>query len=83
MSDHALAWRKSSYSTNGTCVEVALVPWRTSSYSSNGACVQAAAVADGVVAVRNSNHPEAGTITVGKAPFGTFLDAVRAGMMDG
>jgi hypothetical protein len=63
MSDHALAWRTSSYSTNGTCVQVA--------------------AAGGVVAVRNSNHPESGTITVGRAPFGSFPDALRAGMMDG
>jgi hypothetical protein len=39
--------------------------WRTSSYSgSGGTCVAVARAADGRVLVRNSNHPDDGTLAV-------------------
>lgn len=55
--------------------------WRTSSFTDNGTCV---AVADlgGHVVVRNSNRPEAGTLTFSVANMRAFIAACRAGEFD-
>jgi hypothetical protein len=43
----------------------------------NGQCVEARFV-DGVVEVRNSNHPEAGVVRFTRAEWETFIVAVDA-----
>jgi hypothetical protein len=56
--------------------------WRISSYStSNGSCVQVGATTEGV-AVRNSNHPDAGTITFAPADMAAWIAGVKAGEFD-
>ena len=59
-----------------------VLAWRTSSYTTNGACVQVAARADDLVAVRNSNRPDAGTLTFGRAEIGALLAGIKAGDLD-
>jgi hypothetical protein len=79
MTDTTLTWRKSSYSgTQSECVEVA---WRKSSYSgSNSTCVEVAR--DAAILLRNSNAPDAGTLAVAPADFGTLLAGCRSGHLD-
>jgi hypothetical protein len=56
--------------------------WRKSTFSSaTGTCVEVAAH-DGVVLVRNSVHPDAGTLAVAPPSVGDWLAAVRAGQLD-
>lgn len=58
-------------------------PWRKSTYSgANGNCVEIAPTADGGVAVRNSNRPEAGTIPFTKAELDAFLKGAKDGEFD-
>lgn len=58
--------------------------WRKSSYSSDngGQCVEAALLADGTVAVRNSNHPDAGTAFFTRAELAAWVKGVKAGEFD-
>ncbi|HEY8526678.1 MAG TPA: DUF397 domain-containing protein [Acidimicrobiales bacterium] len=57
--------------------------WRISSYSgANSACVAAARRPDGLVAVRNSNAPERGTVTFTSAEWDAFLAGVKDGEFD-
>lgn len=55
--------------------------WRKSSYSggNGGSCVEVAVLDDHTVAVRNSNHPDAGTIIFTPAEIDAFLKGVKAG----
>lgn len=57
--------------------------WQKSTYSSsNGTCVELAT--DGTSAyVRNSNRPEAGTLTLTADAWRELLDAAKAGALDG
>jgi hypothetical protein len=56
--------------------------WRISSFSSGtGTCVEVAAH-DDLVFVRNSVHPDAGTLSVPPVAMGDWLAAVRAGQLD-
>lgn len=57
--------------------------WRKSTYSgSNGSCVEVAKLDDGTTAVRNSNHPDAGTVYFTPAEMDAFLKGVKAGEFD-
>lgn len=56
--------------------------WRISSYSNNGSCVEVAKLPDGSTAVRNSNHPDAGTVVFTPAEMAAFFAGVRAGEFD-
>ena len=86
----AFAWRKSSFSgNNGTCVEIAPLPqlvmaeWRKSSFSAdNGACVETAPLTSRHVGVRNSNHPEAGTLLLSRPGVAAWIRGVKAGEYD-
>lgn len=54
--------------------------WRTSSYTDNGKCVQVADV--GAVLVRNSNHPDRGTLALDRTAFAAFVAGCAAGDLD-
>lgn len=57
--------------------------WRKSSYSgNNGNCVEVATLAHGRVAVRNSNHPDAGTVIFTHAEMAAFINGVKAREFD-
>lgn len=57
--------------------------WRKSSFSGDqGSCVETAALPDGRVAVRNSNHPEAGTVFFTRGEIDAWLKGVKAGEFD-
>lgn len=57
--------------------------WRKSSFSSdNGACVETAPLADGRVAVRNSNHPEAGVVFFTRPEMDAWIKGCKAGEFD-
>lgn len=62
---------------------LAQAEWRKSSYSgaNGGSCVEVAKLG-GIVAVRNSNHPDAGTVFFTKAEIGAFLMGVKVGEFD-
>jgi hypothetical protein len=57
--------------------------WRKSTFSGAGAdCVEMAAHPAGPVLVRNSHHPDAGTLTVTPTDLGPLFTACRAGHLD-
>jgi hypothetical protein len=57
--------------------------WRKSSFSaSSSECVELAPAPDGRVLVRNSNHPDAGTLTLTPGALTAWLDTCRAGHLD-
>jgi hypothetical protein len=57
--------------------------WRKSSYSGTShECVEVARPGAGVVLVRNSNHPDAGTLTLSPVALGAWLAGCRAGAFD-
>ena len=56
--------------------------WRKSSYSgTQGECVEVAGAGDSL-AVRNSNHPDAGTIVLAAGAASSWVRAIRAGEYD-
>jgi hypothetical protein len=57
------------------------VCWRVSSFTNNGQCVELADV-DNAILVRNSNHPDAGTLTLGPEAMAAFVEDVKAGRLD-
>jgi Domain of unknown function (DUF397) len=57
--------------------------WRKARQSQyNGGCVEVAANLPGVIAVRDSKHPEGGAHVVGRAAFAVFLVDARSGRFD-
>ncbi|WP_432078187.1 DUF397 domain-containing protein [Streptomyces sp. YPW6] len=63
--------------------EIDSAPWRKSSFSGDqGACVEAAPMQDGRIAVRNSNHPGAGTVFFTRTEMDAWLKGVKAGEFD-
>lgn len=57
--------------------------WRKSSYSNgSGDCVEVADLPDGTIAVRNSKHPEAGTVFFTPSEMYAFLRGVKDGEFD-
>jgi len=61
--------------------------WRKSSFSGDGGkgggnCVEVAALADGRIAVRNSNHPGAGAVLVTRAEMHAWITGCKAGEFD-
>ena len=58
------------------------VRWRISSFSGqNGSCV-AVAESDDTVLVRNSNHPDRGTLAVSAGAMAAFVAACARGDLD-
>jgi len=60
--------------------------WRTSSFSNGldpySTCVEVAALLDGRVAIRNSNHPEAGTVLFTRAEMHAWIKGLKTGEFD-
>jgi hypothetical protein len=60
--------------------------WRTSSYSNaestDATCVEVAALTDGRIAVRNSNHPDAGAVLFTCTEMDAWIKGVKAGEFD-
>jgi hypothetical protein len=57
--------------------------WRKSTFTADsGTCVEMAQRPDGHVLVRNSNHPDAGTLSFSPGELDAWLDACRAGACD-
>lgn len=62
---------------------LAAASWRISSFSgNNGTCVQVATLPDGRIAVRNSNHPDAGVVLFTTAEMTAWIHGVKAGEFD-
>jgi len=60
--------------------ELVNVSWRKSSFSGDiGNCVETAPLADGRIAVRNSNHHEAGTVFFTRAEMDAWIKGCKAG----
>jgi hypothetical protein len=69
--------------TDPTPDQLADLDWRISSFSGQGSsCVAVAKLDDGGVAVRNSNHPDAGTVTFTHAEWAAFAAGMDAGEFD-
>jgi hypothetical protein len=57
--------------------------WRKSTFSGQGGeCVELARHHDGRVLVRNSNHPDAGTVGMTPSQLGAWLHRCGAGDID-
>lgn len=57
--------------------------WRKSSFSNGGGqCVEVARLDDGTTAIRNSNHPNAGTLIITTSQMSGFLHGCKAGEFD-
>lgn len=56
--------------------------WRISSYTDRGNCVAVAEYDDGHVAIRNSNHPTAGTVLFSPAAVHAWIAGIKAGEFD-
>jgi uncharacterized protein DUF397 len=57
--------------------------WRKASFSADqGACVELAPLPDGRVAVRNSNHPDAGTVLFTRREMDAWVRGAKAGEFD-
>ncbi|MGH3564840.1 MAG: DUF397 domain-containing protein [Pseudonocardia sp.] len=61
--------------------------WRKSSFSGTGGtgggnCVEVAPLADGRIALRNSNHPEAGPVFVTRTEMYVWIKGCKAGEFD-
>jgi hypothetical protein len=57
--------------------------WRKSTFTADsGTCVEMARRTDGQVLVRNSNHPDAGTLAFAPDELGALLSACRSGDLD-
>jgi len=61
-----------------TETDLSRAAWQTSSYSGNGGnCVEVARNLPGVVAVRDSKNPEAGTLVFSPAEWNVLLGSIR------
>jgi len=57
--------------------------WRISSFSGDqGSCVELASAPDGRVAVRNSNHRDAGTVLFTRREMDAWVRGAKAGEFD-
>jgi hypothetical protein len=56
--------------------------WQKSSFSPDSQCVEVKELSDDTIAVRNSNHRDAGTVYFSRAEFGAWLMGCKAGEFD-
>ena len=57
--------------------------WRKASFSDpNGSCVSFAETHAGTIALRNSNHPDAGTLTFARSDLAAWIDGCKTGEFD-
>lgn len=56
--------------------------WRISSFTGTGTNCVAVAETDRLLAIRNSNHPDDGTIVVERSAFGALLGSIKLGEQD-
>lgn len=66
---------------------LALAEWRKSSFSGDGGpgggdCVEVAPLVYGRIAVRNSNHPDQGTILFTRTELAAWITGIKAGEFD-
>lgn len=67
---------------------MARAEWRKSSFSGSmdepgtGNCVEVAPLAGGTIALRNSNHPEAGTVLFTRTELHAWIQGCKAGEFD-
>jgi hypothetical protein len=60
-----------------------MISWRKSTYSAaNGACVEVGIGDRPAVLVRNSNHPDRGTLVLRTEAVASFVAACQAGELD-
>lgn len=57
--------------------------WRKSSYSNNGDCVEVADLDGGSTGIRNSNHPDRGTLVLDSTGLAAWIAGCAAGEFDG
>jgi hypothetical protein len=63
--------------------ELDTAPWRKSSFSGDqGSCVETAPLTDGTIAVRNSNHPDAGVVLFTRTEMDAWIKGCKAGEFD-
>lgn len=68
---------------NGIPADQLEAAWRKSSASNpSGSCLEVAALADGLVAVRNSRHPAGPALIYTRAEFAAFLTGAKKGEFD-
>ncbi|MGH3855782.1 MAG: DUF397 domain-containing protein [Pseudonocardiaceae bacterium] len=66
-----------------TIDQLAAAAWRKSSFSGDqGACVETALLADGRIAVRNSNAPESDVVFFTRAEMDAWVKGCKAGEFD-
>lgn len=56
--------------------------WRTSSFTDRGNCVAVAELADGRVALRNSNQPQVATLLLSRPALHAWIEGLKAGEFD-
>jgi len=66
-----------------TIEQLAAAVWRISSFSGDqGDCVETALLADGRIAVRNSNQPDADVVFFTRAEMDAWVKGCKAGEFD-
>jgi hypothetical protein len=71
-----------SHPENSVTSVIPTAHWRTSSFTDRGNCVAVALYDDGLVAVRNSNHPTEGTVMFATAAMHDWIAGIKAGEFD-
>ncbi len=63
--------------------DLSTAAWRKSSFSNGGGdCVEVAPLDDGRIAVRNSNHPDAGVVFFTRSEMDAYIKGVKSGEFD-